>query len=260
MRLDSDVRALSFLCKPAFPSSPARTRHNLMRSLLYKAGRAAVWLYARLMLQVDVSWQASLPAGPKLIVANHPSTTDPFYLNLLSTQPMNLLLIQHPFMVPVFGTYLRWSGHVPVVPGQGRTAFDDAYRLLKKGRTVAIFPEGDVSPRRGGLHPPRTGAARLALMTGVPIVPVGIYLPLWRCRTIVSHIGGRDYVGYWYMRGTYSMTVGQALYGHGDVEDRAGVNRLSNQIMQQIDGLAQESEWRATGATRRTRNPVPAIE
>ncbi len=259
MRLGFDVQALLFL-ELAFPSSPARIRYNLIRNLLYKAGRALVCLYARLMLQVDVSWHVPLPAGPKLIVANHPSTTDPFYLNLLSSQPMNLLLIDHPFLVPVFGTYLRWAGHVPVVPGQGRSAFDDAYRLLKKGRTVALFPEGDISPRGGGLHPPHTGAARLALLTGVPIVPVGIYLPLWRCRTIVSHIAGRDYVGYWYMRGTYSMTVGQALYGEGDVEDRAGVGRLSNRIMQQIHALALESEWRVKGAVRRVRRPAPAMD
>jgi 1-acyl-sn-glycerol-3-phosphate acyltransferase len=231
-----------------------------MRNLLYKAGRAMVWLYARLMLQVDVSWHAPLPAGPKLIVANHPSTTDPFYLNLLFAQPINLLLLEYPFLVPVFGTYLRWSGHVPVVPGQGRPAFDDAYRLLQKGRTVALFPEGDVSPRRGGLHPPRTGAARLALMAGVPIVPVGIYLPRWRCHTIVSHIAGRECVGYWYVRGTYSMTVGQALYAEGDVEDRTGVSLLSGQIMQQIHALALESEWRAKRSVRRVPCPAPAID
>jgi 1-acyl-sn-glycerol-3-phosphate acyltransferase len=259
MCLGFNVQALSFL-ELAFPSGPARIRYNLIRNLLYKAGRAMVWLYARLMLQVDVSWHVPLPAGPKLIVANHPSTTDPFYLNLLSSQPMNLLIIEHPFLVPVFGTYLRWSGHVPVVPGQGRSAFDDAHLLLKKGRTVALFPEGDVSPRHGGLLPPHSGAARLALLTGVPIVPVGIYLPLWRCRTIVSRIAGRDYVGYWYVRGTYSMTVGQALYGEGDVEDRAGVGRLSNRIMQQIHALALESEWRAKGAVRRVRCPAPAMD
>lgn len=228
-----------------------------MRKALYILGRTTVLLYARLMLHLDISWREPLPAGPKLIVANHPSTTDPIYLGLLSRQPISLLLIEHPFLIPVLGTYLRWSGHVPVVPGQGRTAFDAAHKLLQKGRAVALFPEGDLSPQQGGFHPPRTGAARLALLTGVPIVPVGIYLPRERNRAVGLHIAGRECTAYWYMRGTYSMTVGEAMYFEGDVENRSYVASISARIMQQIVSLAFESEWRATEPTN-VPSPVKA--
>ena len=146
----------------------------IVQRVLHLVSMTMVRVYAWLMLRMDVFWQAPFPAGPKLIVANHPSTTDPFYLGLLSHQPISLLIIESLFLIPVFGAFLRWSGHIPVVPGKGRAAFDAAHRRLLRGRSVAIFPEGDLSPAEGGCCRPRTGAARLALLTGVPIIPVGV--------------------------------------------------------------------------------------
>jgi 1-acyl-sn-glycerol-3-phosphate acyltransferase len=203
-----------------------------------------VRLYTWLMLQIDVLWQEPFPPGPKLIVANHPSTTDPFYLGLLSTQPVSLLIMEALFLVPVLGAFLRLSGHIPVSPEKGRTAFDAAHGRLLRGRSVAIFPEGDLSPAEGGCCRPHTGAARLALLTGVPIVPVGIYLPRDRRRAVGPTIAGERQQGYLYLRGKYSMTVGQAMHFDGDVEDREHVVSISEQIMRQIMSLAQESERR----------------
>ncbi len=224
----------------------------MIQKLLHLASMTIVRLYAWLMLQLDVFWQAPFPSGPKLIVANHPSTTDPFYLGLLSSQPISLLIIESLFLIPVFGAFLRWSGHIPVVPGKGRTAFDAAYRRLLRGRSVALFPEGDLSPPEGGFLPPRTGAARLALLTGVPIIPIGIYLPRERSRAIVSTVAGRRLRGYLYLRGKYGVTVGQAMYFKGDVEDRRHVATVSEDIMRQIMSLAQESECRVKAILGRT--------
>jgi 1-acyl-sn-glycerol-3-phosphate acyltransferase len=199
------------------------------------------------MLKLDVLWYAPLPAGPKLIVANHPSISDPFYLALLSLQPIKILIIDNPFSVPLFGAYLRRSGHVPVVPGNGQTAFAKARQLLEAGHSVALFPEGWVSPPEGGFNPPRTGAARLALLTGVPVVPVGIYLPRERNHVVSATINGKRTVGHWYLRGPYSVTVGQALRFEGGVNDRDHVAAVSDRIMQRIVSLAYQSERRTTG-------------
>jgi 1-acyl-sn-glycerol-3-phosphate acyltransferase len=216
----------------------------LTQNLLYSLGRIVVLLYARLMLRLDVHWQAPLPAGPKLIVANHPSVSDSLYLTLLFPQPVHILIIDSPFHVPLVGVYLRRSGHVPVVPGNGRPAFEESWRLLEAGHSVALFPEGWVSPQQGGFNPLRTGAARLALLTSVPVVPVGIYLPRERNQVITSTINGKRVVGYWYLRGPYGITVGQALRFAGDVDDRAHVSSVSDRIMERIASLAFESEWR----------------
>jgi 1-acyl-sn-glycerol-3-phosphate acyltransferase len=220
----------------------------IIQKLLHMLLVAVVRTYTWLMLQMDILWQAPFPPGPKLIVANHPSTTDPFYLGLLSNQPVSLLIMESLFLVPIFGAFLRLSGHIPVAQGRGRPAFDAAYRRLVRGRSVAIFPEGDLSPAQGGCCRPRNGAARLALLTGVPIIPVGIYLPRERRRAIGPKIAGERQAGYLYLRGKYGMTIGQPMHFRGDIENRDHVVSVSEQIMGQIMSLAQESERRVNAA------------
>lgn len=55
----------------------------------------------------------------------------------------------------------------------GKAALDAAVQVIEGGGLFAIFPEGTRS-RDGLLHKGKTGAARLALRTGAPIIPVGI--------------------------------------------------------------------------------------
>jgi 1-acyl-sn-glycerol-3-phosphate acyltransferase len=101
----------------------------------------------------------------------------------------------------VLGEYLRRSGHIPVVAGNGKAAMDEALARLAKGDTIIVFPEGALSPVEGGFCEPRTGAARLALMSGAPVIPVGIHLPLERVRFIESMVEGKVEIGRWYTHG-----------------------------------------------------------
>lgn len=213
--------------------------------LLYTLGRSVVRAYARLMLRLDIHWHHALPPGPKLFVANHPSATDPFLIHLVSPQPMSVMITAKAFNVPLFGRFLRQLRQIPVGEGGGGPSLDEACTAIERGHSVAIFPEGQFSPQGGGFHPPRSGAARLALTTGVPVVPVGIYLPRERSIRITSGISGAQTTGYWYLRGPYGMTVGTPLDFEGDAEDRDHVSSVSHAIMHRIHSLAYESELRA---------------
>jgi 1-acyl-sn-glycerol-3-phosphate acyltransferase len=237
----------------AFERTNLKQGECMLYRLLYQLGRPIVLLYARLMLNLDIFWHAPLPDGPKIIVANHPSFNDPFFVAMLSSRPVSILIIASAFFVPLFGLYLRRSGHIPVFPENGQEAFEKARQVLDKGRSIVMFPEGGASPREGGFHKPRTGAARLALLTGASIVPVGIHLPRERLRTIDSRIGGQHKTGYWYLRGPYNMTVGEPMRFKGDVQDREQVVSVSEHIMQRIVSLAQESAVRMKSRTRRRR-------
>lgn len=217
------------------------------QGLTYIMSRMIIRTYTRLMLNLDVIWKASLPPGPKLIVANHPSCSDPIYLASIFPHPVNILISDKPFLIPMIGTFLRWLGQVPVPPGRGRDAFESARQLLEAGCSVALFPEGDVSPQEGGFHPLRTGVARLALLTGVPVVPVGIYLNRERNYAITSTVAGKRIIRYWCLRGVYNMTVGPAIYYEGNVEHRTDVVTVLNRILQQITQLSLESEQRVKG-------------
>jgi 1-acyl-sn-glycerol-3-phosphate acyltransferase len=227
----------------------------MQNKLLYNFGRTFIRLFAFVMLQMEIQRHADLPAGPKIFVANHPSATDPFLIHLVSSQPMSVLISANAFAVPVFGFFLRKMKQIPVRRGLGNMALDDAHRLLDAGGSVTIFPEGDFSPQEGGFRPPRTGAARLALSTGVPIIPVGIHLPRERSFCIRSNISGKPTLGYWYLRGPYQITVGQPMKFEGNAEDRNHVHKVSLNIMECIRLLALESEKRMA---RQRGLPFPA--
>jgi 1-acyl-sn-glycerol-3-phosphate acyltransferase len=148
------------------------------------------------------------------------------------------------FKVPVVGRFLWQAGHVPVVDGNGRAAFERAVELLKAGRTVVIFPEGALSPLEGGVCPPHTGVARLALITGAPVIPVGIHLQREHIHFRETTVDGKSEVARWYFHGPYAVTVGDPMRFEGDVEDHELVRSVSQRIMQRIAWLACESEER----------------
>jgi len=213
---------------------------------LYGWGRSMVNLYAQATLKTDVRWNAPLPSGPKIIAANHPTTTDPFLILTLASEQMSVLITGGAFDVPVFGAYLRRAGHVPVLRNSGGATIQAAIRLLIAGRTVAIFPEGALSPlERGiGFHKPHSGVARLALSTGAPVIPVGIGLQRECIRFVEAEVDGEPEIGRFYLRGPYNMTVGEPMRFEGNVEDRKYVRSVSERIMKRIIHLSQESVQR----------------
>jgi 1-acyl-sn-glycerol-3-phosphate acyltransferase len=109
---------------------------------------------------------------------------------------------------------------------------------------VIIFPEGSISPLSGGFHPARSGVARIALASGAPVIPVGIYLDRNRIRSIHTQGKGNDEVGYWYLRGPYNMTVGSPEAYKGDCNDWTRVREVSSRVMRRIMDLAYESQDR----------------
>lgn len=220
----------------------------MLQRTLNWAGRAVASLYGHGLLELDVRWHTPLPAGAKLIVPNHPTTADPFLLMGIVRDPMSVLITESCFKLPGLGRFLRGAGHVPVIVGQGRAAFEAGKRLLAGGRTVAIFPEGALSPPAGGLCPLHTGAARLALSTGAPLIPVGIHPQgehIWFRELVID---GRPEQARWPLHGHYAVTVGEPVVLRGDVEDRAYVHAALDDIAQRMARLSRESARRVAGA------------
>ena len=174
------------------------TKEAVPSQRVYGLTLQLVRLYARLMLKLDIQFRSPLPAGPKLFAANHPSASDPFLIHLLSSKHLSVMVSGNAFEMPLFGKFLHLCRQISVIPGQGREAFGQAEMRLRTGQSVGIFPEGLISPQEGGYHLARSGAARLALLTGVPVIPVGIYLPRHRNLFITSGLSGKRTAAYWY--------------------------------------------------------------
>jgi 1-acyl-sn-glycerol-3-phosphate acyltransferase len=216
----------------------------MLQQAWYTLGRVGVGAYAQLMLDMDISRHASLPKGSKIIAANHPTTTDPILITQVTPEPMHILITEMCFKAPGVGKSLRMAGHIPVVTGNGRAAFDEGIQLLRDGKTVGIFPEGALSPLDGGLEKPHTGVARLALISGAPVIPVGIHLQREHIRFVETTVGDKTETARWYLHGPYAMTVGEPIQFEGNVEDRQYVRSVSERIMQRIACLSRESAQR----------------
>jgi 1-acyl-sn-glycerol-3-phosphate acyltransferase len=116
---------------------------------------------------------AALPPGPLLVVSNHDSLGDPFFLGAALDRPLRFVAKQELWSNRVVGRLLDALGGIPVRRGRGDLeAMSAAGDALRAGAAVAIFPQGTVlgSAERAW----HRGAARLALSTGAPIVPVRI--------------------------------------------------------------------------------------
>lgn len=215
-----------------------------VKKIFYFIGGRIVQVYTKIMLQMNMERKNQVPAGAKIIVANHPTTTDPFILTSISNGQAAVLIKDVLFDVPVFGKYLRLSGHIPVSKEKGNEAFSKALEKLKLGITVIIFIEGDLSRFVSKMKKPKTGAVRLAMLSGKPIIPIGISVKENNIRNIKSVIKGVQEWGKWYFWGPYAISVGKPIKINGGVENRKKVRDLSNWLSKKISGLAKESSNR----------------
>jgi 1-acyl-sn-glycerol-3-phosphate acyltransferase len=207
-------------------------------------GRSFSRLYSNVAIEMNVERQVPLPAGAKIIAANHPTTTDPFIMMGLTDEPIYILITNMCFQMPVLGRFLQGAGHIPVLARNGRAAFDAAAELLKEGKTVGIFPEGALSPLEGGACPAHTGVARLALAGGAPVIPVGIALQTEHIIFKEARGGDKVETARIYLGGPYAMTTGLPLHFDGDIEDRPYVQAATRRIMDAIMNLTQISALR----------------
>jgi 1-acyl-sn-glycerol-3-phosphate acyltransferase len=226
----------------------------------FELGRTIVSLYASLFLHLDIHYKTILPSGPKILVANHPSTIDPILLTLVVPEQTCILITERLFKVPIVGRSLRLTGHIEVLLENGRLALEEGLRFLARGRTLGVFPEGIISPAEGGCARHHTGAARLALQSGAPVIPVGIALEsrrLWRRETTVRDLTD---IAAWYFSGPYAVTVGEPVTFTGNIEDRECVHAVTDQIRALTNALSLESTRRVHATQARSLRKINPIE
>jgi 1-acyl-sn-glycerol-3-phosphate acyltransferase len=147
--------------------------------LTYNAIAAATWPLLYGLYRLRSTGKENIPEGGCVLACNHLSSFDPWPLG------MPLWPRTHPRFMAKSELYwfplsaiIDGAGAFPVRRGQHDTvAMDTAIRLAREGNIVTMFPEG--TRRRKGLvkrHEarPRSGAARIALEAGVPLVPAAV--------------------------------------------------------------------------------------
>ena len=121
--------------------------------------------------------------GGFIAAANHMTEVDPLtFAHFLYDNGFapRILAKASLFSVPVLGPVLRATGQIPVFRGtaDARKSLQSAVEALEGGECVVVFPEGTLT-REPDLWPMvgKTGVARLALTTRVPVIPAAQWGP-----------------------------------------------------------------------------------
>ena len=159
-------------------------RPGLRAALLYAVAAgllgAVVSAVSRLELTRRPVRSGELPDGPVIVVANHTSFADGILLAIVGRRlgrSLRLMATGGVFRSGLVGPLARRLGFIPVLRGTSSAAgaLDAAAVALASGEAVGLFPEGRIT--RDPQHWPersKTGAVRLALRTGAPVVPVAM--------------------------------------------------------------------------------------
>lgn len=120
-------------------------------------------------------------SGPAILASNHLAVMDNFFLPLVVRRRITFLAKSEYFTgTGLKGWFKRWFftvvGQVPIDRANAdaaNAALTTAERLLGEGKLLGMYPEGTRSPD-GRLYKGKTGLARLALQSGVPVIPVAM--------------------------------------------------------------------------------------
>lgn len=202
-------------------------------------GIAVVGFFSRVLFRLRVEGADRVPSSGSAIVAgNHVSALDGVALALATGsrgRRMTRFLVAAEFFRKLWcGWALRLYRQIPIRRGErDQGALDVAIETIRGGALAGIFPEGTVNPEPGaGLMRGRRGAARIALASDAPVVPVGIWGTQARWPKLGLHLRRP-----W--RPVVAISYGEPIPPKGDAGSAADVQAFADVI---IDAIAAQSE------------------
>ena len=146
-------------------------------NIIYFLSYLVLWPAFRIFKPTKCINKSNFPTGGALLCANHTRMSDPLFIAyaLGLKHPIHVMAKEEVMHWPIIGWILKKGGIFGVKRGQADIgAIKTAMKYLKGGELLLMFPEG-TRHQDGDFGDAKTGAAMLALRTGVPIIP--IYLP-----------------------------------------------------------------------------------
>ncbi|UYG16500.1 1-acyl-sn-glycerol-3-phosphate acyltransferase [Brachybacterium huguangmaarense] len=150
--------------------------------MLYNVFKPVVVLLLRLIWRPRIEGAENIPdRGGVILASNHLSVADTYFMPAQVRRTVHFLAKADYYAGGslanrVLGLFLRSIGVMPINRNGGsasRAALTTGLALLAEGRVLGIYPEGTRSPD-GRLYRGKTGAARMALESGCPIVPIAM--------------------------------------------------------------------------------------
>ncbi len=185
--------------------------------------RFALWGATLLCgIRTRVQGMEHLPDGPVILCPKHQSAWETLALPVLMPRPLSYVFKRELLFVPFFGWALGRLEMVHIDRKRGAEAFGrvaaQGGELLRKGYWIIMFPEGTRTARgREGAY--KVGAARLALLTGTPLLPIAITSArCWPRQSFLKYPG------------TIEVSIGQPI-----APDGRGANELMQDAQRWIE-------------------------
>jgi len=151
--------------------------------LLYWLFKAVLYPVITSLFRPEVKGLEHVPlTGPAVLASNHLSFSDSIFLPMVVPRRVSFMAKSDYFTGRgvkgrITAGFFKGVGQLPVDRSGGRAseaAIDLALQVLDRGELFGIYPEGTRSPD-GRLYRGKTGVARVALTSGVPVLPVAMH-------------------------------------------------------------------------------------
>lgn len=218
------------------------------RTLIWKVGRILFGAFFHLIFRMRFVDTHYLPAtGGGVVAPNHISSLDPLVIELLVARRHRTLHFfsgTEFFARPVIGHGLRAFDQIPLKRGANDTeAMGKAIELARGGKLFGLFPEGKINNEEALLRG-RRGAVRVAVGSGTPLIPMGIWgtQVRWPSAGLASRRPWRP---------TVVVVVGEPMPVDPSATSAREVLHLTNDLMARIEELRD----RARAIARPAGNP-----
>lgn len=216
---------------------------NAFHRAAFRALTLGLRAYQRMFLEVEVRGRERIPRGPKIYVTNHVTSTDPYWVLPVFTEPVHVI-IGPGYQSRVAAWVLDAFEQINAMPEHRGTVVDRAVQYLSRGESVYTAPEGDLQPvfKLGRFYP---GVARIYRRSRVPMIPIGLHAPPEAMREyprLDMMVDGRRYRTVFVLRGKYFIHVGEpfAPEVRHDVPEAEDNERIMDELKERIRGLIQQ--------------------
>jgi 1-acyl-sn-glycerol-3-phosphate acyltransferase len=206
---------------------------HLARRLFRRAARLLAILLLRLLTSTSISGLEHFPSrAPALLTTNHLGDADAVVLLAVFPVGPEVLAKIEMLYFPVIGNLMDWYGMIWLHRGRpDRRALRAAIEALEHRRSVVVAPEGRYT-LAGGLEPGGNGAAYLASMTRVPVIPVAM------TGTENSNVYGSLRR---FRRPQITVTIGEPVRLPAAGDDHSSLDADTRRIMQALAALLPPS-------------------
>jgi 1-acyl-sn-glycerol-3-phosphate acyltransferase len=129
-------------------------------------------------LKLTVTGSDNVPrTGGAVLASTHVSYLDFIFVGLgahPSRRLVRFMAKRQVFAHRISGPLMRGMHHISVDRQAGAASYDEALRAIREGEVVGVFPEATIS-RSFTVKHLKTGAARMAIETGAPLIPMTVW-------------------------------------------------------------------------------------